>query len=136
MSRPAEQLPVPVTAPRRAPSRTPAARPQPASPPQHRRRARRGPTSAFWIFSAVLVTAMVVGVASISALLVRSSFEVDRLGRSIAGLEREHEELTRTVAEVSSPSRVQAWAHRHGMVMPAEVVVLTVPGTGPQEAGG
>lgn len=79
---------------------------------------------------------MVVGVASISALLVRSSFEVDRLGRSIAGLERQHEELTRTVAEVSSPSRVQVWAHRHGMVMPAEVVVLTVPGAGLQEAGG
>lgn len=117
-----------VTSPDRArPTRTPAARPQTSSPPSPRRRARRGPTPAFWVLAAVVVGGMVVGIVSVSALLVQGSFRVDELNGRISALQEEREVLTEDVAELSSPTRVQVWARQAGLVMPENVVVLRVP---------
>ena len=69
MSAPARSLPSPI--PKRAdPSRTPAARPRATPSPHHRARARRG-TPPFWVMTALIVTAMVVGIVSLSALAVQ-----------------------------------------------------------------
>lgn len=143
MSIPARQLPPPTpshetapipsreTAPipsRVRPTRTPAARPATLPPLLSPRRARRGNPSAFWILTALIVTAMVVGIVSISALLVRSSFRVDQLRARIADAARTQQELHQDVAELSSPSRIHRWAREEGFVVPDGVVILSVPG--------
>jgi cell division protein FtsL len=110
------------------PTRTAAAPPASHLPPSSPRRARRGTSSAFWVLTAIVVTAMVVGVVSISALLVRASFEVDALGVRIAEAARAHGELRRDVAELSSPSRVFRWARDAGFVAPDGVTILSVRG--------
>ena len=131
MSTPARKLaprpePVPFSQPPARPSRAPAARPPVTTPPSPSRRARRGSPHAFWFFAAVIVTAMVVAVVSVSALLVRASFRMDSLESRIAELKVAQEDLIRQEAEISSPSRVSEWAHAHGFVMPDGVVILSV----------
>jgi cell division protein FtsL len=120
--------PVPSTE-RARPTRTPAARPRTPTPPPPHRRARRGPSPAFWVLTAVVVTAMVVGIVSLSALVVQASFRVDALQSQITRLTDQQRVLHEQVAAESSPARIQDWARQVGMVMPADVVVLRVPAT-------
>ena len=121
--------PTPAPTPRRArPVRAPAARPTTTSPPSPRRRARRGFHPAFWIFSALVVTGMVVGIVSLSALLVQTGFGIDRDEARIAELTDQRELLFKEVATMSSPGRIASWARTRGFVMPESVVVLQVPG--------
>jgi cell division protein FtsL len=108
--------------------RTPAARPQVPSPSHPRRRARRG-SPAFWVLAASVITTSVVGIVSVSALLVQTSFRVDDTGGRIASLLAERDTLREKAAELSSPSRVRAWAGLQGMVVPDRVVILRVPAT-------
>jgi cell division protein FtsL len=108
--------------------RAPAARPRISIPSHPRRRARRGFHPAFWILTAAVVTTMVVALASVSALVVQTSFGIDSLEARIAELGDRQQYLTREAASLSSPSRVAAWARRRGMVMPEDVVVVQVPG--------
>jgi cell division protein FtsL len=114
--------------------RTPAARPQISTPPHPRRRARRG-SPAFWILAAGLITASVVGIVSVSALLVQTSFDVDAADGRISSLLEERDRLREQAAELSSPSRVRAWASLQGMVVPGRVVILRVPATDGGDAG-
>ncbi|MGE5226062.1 MAG: hypothetical protein ACM3OO_04230 [Planctomycetaceae bacterium] len=122
--------PVPSTE-RARPTRTPAARPRTSTPPHPRRRARRGTSPAFWVLTAVVVTAMVVGIVSLSALVVQASFRVDALQSQIARLTDQQRVLHEQVAAESSPARIQEWARTQGLVMPGngDVVVLRVPAT-------
>jgi cell division protein FtsL len=89
-------------------------------------RARRGHTPAFWILTSVVVTAMVVGVVSLSALAVQTSFRADALRAQIDELADRQQVLTEQVAALSSPARVASWARREGMQVPDHVVVLRV----------
>jgi cell division protein FtsL len=73
-----------------------------------------------------VIGVMVVGIVSVSALVVQGGFRMDELRDRIGALTQEHEILTKEVAERSSPARVQSWARRAGLVMPENVVVLTV----------
>jgi cell division protein FtsL len=114
---------------RARPTRAPAARPLTSSPPSPLRRARRGSTLAFWIFTSLVLGAMVVAIVSVSALGVQSGFQIDALRDRIGALSDEREVLTKEVAELSSPGRVQTWARQAGMVTPDNVVVLRVPPT-------
>jgi cell division protein FtsL len=125
---PARTTNAPKTPTRARPARTPAARPRTSTPSHPRRRARRGSTPAFWILTAIVVTALVVGVVSLSALAVQSSFEADDLRSQIGDLADRQRVLTEQVASLSSPARVALWARRAGMVVPADVVVLRVQG--------
>ena len=111
---------------RARPTRAPAARPLTSSPPLPLRRARRGSTLAFWIFTTIVISTMIVGIVSVSALGVQGGFRIDELRDRIGTLTEEQEILTKEVAELSSPGRVQVWARRAGMVMPENVVVLRV----------
>ncbi|HYJ59969.1 MAG TPA: hypothetical protein VE032_00715 [Actinomycetota bacterium] len=111
------------------PARTPAARPPPSSLPLPTRRARRGSTS-FWALSAVIVTGLVVGVVSLSALLVSASFREERIRTVLATLAEEHEGLSLQVVTLSSPVRVAAWARGEGFVAAERVDVLRVRARG------
>jgi cell division protein FtsL len=72
---------------------------------------------------------MVVGIVSLSALVVQASFRVDSLQSRIAQLTDQQRVLHEQVAAESSPARIQTWARQEGLVMPGDVVVLRVPGT-------
>jgi cell division protein FtsL len=93
-----------------------------------RRRTRRGFHPAFWALTAAILTAIVVALVSVSALVVETGFGVDRTEARIAQLLDEGERLRRDVAAMSAPGRIATWAKRSGLVMPEEVVVLQVPG--------
>jgi cell division protein FtsL len=78
------------------------------------------------VFSAVVVTAVVSAAVSLSAMIVQASFRVGELEAQIVELADREEVLAIDVAELSSPSRVARWADDRGMVMPTEVVTLTI----------
>jgi cell division protein FtsL len=78
------------------------------------------------VFSAVVVTAVVSAAVSLSAMIVQASFRVGELEAQIVELAGREEVLAIDVAELSSPSRVARWADDRGMVMPTEVVTLTI----------
>jgi cell division protein FtsL len=109
------------------PSRTAAARPPRTTPPHPDRRARRGSPFAFWVLVAVVTAVLVIGIASLSALFVQSSFSVDELRTDLGALEQQHESLREQVAAASSPHRVMAWARQRGMQTPVDVVILPLP---------
>ena len=127
------------SAPRARPPRTPAARrrtsPPASLPASTHRRARSGSTPAFWILTALLVTGMVVGVVSMSALQVGTSLKADALRAQMSTLSDQQGELRREVATLSAPSRVMTWARAKGMVMPENVVILRVPPAAGSEPG-
>jgi cell division protein FtsL len=78
----------------------------------------------------VIVTVLIVGIVSLSALLVRASFQVDAIRGSLTAMRAEHEELATAVVTLSSPSRIAEWARERGMVHAADVTVLRVrPGS-------
>jgi len=132
MSAPAGSLVSP--APKRAdPSRTPAARPRATPSPHHRARVRRG-TPPFWVMTAVIVTAMVVGIVSLSALAVQASFRSDALRQQLGSLTQRQQSLREDLAAASAPSRVMGWARKEGMAMPERVVIIRVP-PGPSGLG-
>ena len=128
MSAPARSLaPAAAREPR---TRTPAARPPTSPSPSPRRRARRG-TPAFWVLTAIVVTALVVGIVSLSALAVQASFHADAIQQRLGGLVQQQRVLREEVAAASAPSRVMRWARGEGMVMPERVVILRVPAADP-----
>jgi hypothetical protein len=69
---------------------------------------------------------MVVGVVSLSVLVVQSSFRADDLRAHIGELGDRQQVLTEEMASLSSPARIASWARRYGMVIPDRVVVLRV----------
>jgi cell division protein FtsL len=97
-------------------------------------RARRG-TPAFWVLTALIITALVVGIVSLSALAVQGSFRSDDLSERLGVLVQQQQVLREQVAAASAPSRVMRWARSEGMVMPDRVVILRIPSAGPGSHG-
>ena len=120
----------PVTGPKRplAPARTTAVRPRTSTPPQYRRRARRGPHPAFLVFSAAMVIAMTVGVVALNAMLAQVAFAVHSGQAELADLTERREVLMKELATASAPDRLGEWARSQGMVSPDRVAILRVPG--------
>ena len=129
MSAPARRLEAPGAVPdtRVRPSRTPAARPPRATPSRPHRRARRGSPFAFWVLVALVAGILIIGIASLSALLVQSSFQGDDLQTQLRALQQQHEVLREQVAAESSPQRIMEWARVRGMQIPEHVVILHLP---------
>jgi cell division protein FtsL len=74
---------------------------------------------------------LIIGIASLSALFVQSSFSVDELQTSLSGLQQQRDVLREEVAQASSPQRVMEWARARGMRTPDHVVILPLtPPTG------
>jgi hypothetical protein len=105
----------------------PAVRPPGVTLPHASRRAHRGSPLAFWILVGLVASALILGIASMSALLVQLSFQVDDLRGEQATLAQQHEVLDEQVAEASSPERIMEWATIRGMQMPERVVILRLP---------
>ena len=129
MSTPARKLDPAVETPaiRVRPSSTAAARPPRATPLYPHRRARRGSPFAFWVLVAMVAAVLIIGIASLSALLVQTSFQVDDLRSDLGALQQQREVLREQVAAHSSPQRVMQWAHERRMQMPEHVVILPLP---------
>jgi len=79
---------------------------------------------------AALATVLIIGIASLSALFVQSSFTVDQLQTSLSGLQQQRDVLREEVAQASSPQRVMEWARARGMRTPEHVVILPLPPAG------
>jgi cell division protein FtsL len=140
VSAPAEHLPTPKTSPGRtttrpsAPARArttpratePTARPRTAT--TLRPRSRRGFHTAFWLFAATIVTVLLVGVVSLSAMVVQTSMQVTEVESRLRELSESHETLVTEAAELSAPGRLAEWASNSGMVAPDGVVILQVSG--------
>jgi cell division protein FtsL len=126
--------PAPTKTPiRSAPSvRTTAARPRPTSPPQPRVRARRGFHLAFWVFSASVISMIVVGIVALNAMVVNTTYRMETAQRSLDDLQEQQAALSIDVATLSAPSHIEEWAKSQWMVRPnpQNVVVLKVPGGG------
>jgi cell division protein FtsL len=75
----------------------------------------------------VLAAVLIIGIASLSALFVQSSFSVDGLQTSLGALQQQNTDLREQVAQASSPQRVMDWARARGMRMPDQVVTLQLP---------
>ena len=114
-----------------APARAPATRPPIPNPPHPHRRARRGHHHhpAFWVFSAAVVSAMVVGLVSLNAMRVDAAYRTRSVAERVRLLTDEGRTLVNDVARLSSPSRIGTWARTEGLVDPApgDVVILQVP---------
>jgi cell division protein FtsL len=76
---------------------------------------------------AVLAAVLIIGIASLSALFVQSSFSVDNLQTSLGTLQQQNTDLREQVAQASSPQRVMEWARARGMRMPDQVITLPLP---------
>jgi hypothetical protein len=113
------------------PARSPAARPPIPKLPHPPRRARREHHSAFWILTAVVISAMVVGLVSLNAMRVDAAYLARSVTERVRLLTDERRTLVNDVARLSSPSRIGTWARREGLVHPAsgDVVILQVAGT-------
>jgi cell division protein FtsL len=78
----------------------------------------------FWILTAAVVTSMILGVVSLSAMQVQGGFQVDDMQARIADLNERSQMLPLDVAQMSAPARVAAWARAQGMVTPDRAVVI------------
>ena len=136
MSVPARQVAVP--APELQPVPRPVA-PRPVAPAHAPRRShapgrhpRRGVHARYLVFTGVVVSALIVGVVALNALLAQAAFGTRAAQARLDVLRSEQVRLIEEAARSSSPVVVATWARRHGMVTPGpgEVHVLRVPGTG------
>lgn len=101
-------------------------------------RARRLP---FLFLSIVLVGVLVLGVASVQALVSQTSFRLHDLSQRNARLQQEYGELRLRVAELSAPGRIAAEARGLGLELPASGDVRTLyihgsSGSGRSSGGG
>ena len=72
---------------------------------------------------------LIIGIASLSAMLVQTSFQGDDLRTQLGSLQQQHEVLREQVAAASSPQRIMEWARERGMRMPEDVEILHLPAT-------
>jgi len=91
----------------------------------------------FLIASFVLVGMLVVGVASLQAVVSQGSFRMQDLTRHNIELQQEYGRLKLEVAELSAPGRIAARARRLGfrLPQPGDVSTLRVKGTGRANTG-
>jgi cell division protein FtsL len=89
----------------------------------------------FWLFSAAVVVAMVVGVVALNAMLAQAAFAMHAARADLTELTERHEVLVKQLATASAPNRVAEWATSQGMEMPGRVEILTVPGLAKLDRG-
>lgn len=92
-------------------------------------------TLPFLIASFLIVGTLVVGVASVQAVVSQGSFRMQELTRRNVELEEDYGRLKLRVAELSAPGRIATEARRLGFHVPADVSALPVKGA-VQEANG
>ena len=78
----------------------------------------------FWLFSAAVVTALVLGLVSLSTMFVQAGFQADEVQERIAALQDRSRSLTLQMAQRSSPSRIAAWARANDLIVPQVAPVV------------
>ena len=103
-----------------------------------RRRMLRRRRAAFWLFAGTLVSLLVLGIVTLNALAVQTTYHMQLYQQIVTDLSGQQVQLTNQQASLSAPGRVAAWARGNGMVMPStgNTVVLPVPGIGGAVGGG
>ncbi len=75
------------------------------------------------------MTALVIGVVALNAVLAQQSFRIRTLQQDVTTLSGQQVDLTDQVASLSAPGRVADWALANGFVVPTSAPqVLRVPG--------
>jgi hypothetical protein len=82
----------------------------------------------FWLLSASVVIAMIVGVVALNAMLAQAAFGIHTARAELDELTERHEVLVEQLASSSAPDRLADWAAAQGMVTPSRVEILPVPG--------
>ena len=85
----------------------------------------------FVIASFLIVGTLVVGVASVQAVVSQGSFRMQELTRRNVELEADYGRLKLRVAELSAPGRIAIEARRLGFHVPGSVSALPVKGAVP-----
>jgi hypothetical protein len=80
------------------------------------------------LFSASVVIAMIVGVVALNAMLAQTAFAIHAARSDLSALTERHEVLVKQLATASAPDRLAGWARSQGMVTPARVEIVSVPG--------
>ncbi|MDP9295228.1 MAG: hypothetical protein M3O88_00855 [Actinomycetota bacterium] len=85
---------------------------------------------------AIVVVPMILGLVALHAVLAQTSFRIDDLTTHVNDLTNRNAGLRKSVAVLSAPEQVAAWAQKHGMNAPDphDVHVLHPPTHG--EGGG
>jgi len=112
--------------------RRPAARTRRPTPAGRRASARHTRTRRlpFLLFALVVVSAMVLLLASAQALVAQSAFHIAELRDRVDRIENDHSRLRLDAARLSSPERIMRTARRAGLVLPDRVEILAVSGKG------
>jgi cell division protein FtsL len=78
---------------------------------------------------ALVVVPMILGLVALNAVLAQTSFRIDDLSTHVNDLTDRNAELRKSVAVLSAPEQVAAWAQHHGMTPPdpRDVHVLHPP---------
>jgi cell division protein FtsL len=106
------------------------------SSPHRARRPSRRPL-AFFVFAAVVVGTMVLGLTALNAVLAQTSFRLDDLSSRADKLSAEYRQKELQVAQLTSPGRIAREAGALGMQLPQPdaVQVIHVPGTSVRPGG-
>ena len=88
----------------------------------------RGAPLRFWIFAAVILSCLVIAVVSLDSLLVQTDYTIRTAQTQVAQMQADHDVLVNQVSQLSSPSRVAAWAVANGLVEPKAAVILKIMG--------
>jgi cell division protein FtsL len=83
-----------------------------------------------WLALAITVAASFLLLISSRIALDRSAFVLEDVERNIATAEARYWDLRLQVTDLQSPSRIAGLAAQMGMVYPAELHTVTVPGLG------
>jgi cell division protein FtsL len=82
------------------------------------------------LFASFVIVLLVLGVVATNALFAQTAFAVHSMQTRVTDLAEQRDVLATDAARLSSPSRIAAWAERYQMVLPDDVVILRVPGSG------
>jgi cell division protein FtsL len=89
-----------------------------------------------WVGVCFIVASLFFVMISTRVALDRNAFLLDDITSQISVEESRYRELRLQVAELQSPERIASLAEARGMVYPAEIVTIEVPGLGDPGPGG
>jgi cell division protein FtsL len=114
----AAEVAEPRPAPRR-PARRTAAKQRPAAPVRSRRRVAQ-PRVRGHIVWMILFALLLFGVVAVNVAVLRAHVAISRLDQQRVRLENQNQALASKLSTASSPPRIEAAAHRLGLIQASE----------------
>jgi cell division protein FtsL len=72
----------------------------------------------FFVFAALVIGSMVLGLTALNAILAEGSFRIADLSRRVDGLQQDYDRKQLGIARLSAPGRIEREAARLGMALP------------------